>query len=241
MNKLTQIAEHMSRSLATALGAGLHDHPTLKGDASEDVWRIWFERHLPRRYAIDRACLIDADGRQSEQIDVVIYDANYTPSLYSSEYGARFLAAESVYAVFEVKQDFTAPHMKDAHEKAASVRKLRRTTAPIFHAGGEISKPKKPIHIIAGILALKSTWTPPLGDTLIENLSSADDDSRLDCGIAIQHGMFHRRPASGTPRWEVHDGDNHALRFLMTLLHHLSEQGTVTAIEFDQYVAGIDK
>ena len=50
--------------------------------------------------------------------------------------------AEAVYAVFEAKQVLNAENIKAAHEKAASVRKLTQTSAPIINAG--VQQPGRP-------------------------------------------------------------------------------------------------
>ena len=57
-------------------------HPVAKGDATEDEWICLLKNHLPTRYQVDKATVIDSNGNQSEQIDVVIYDRQYTPLLY---------------------------------------------------------------------------------------------------------------------------------------------------------------
>lgn len=76
--------------------------------------------------------------------------------------GAKYVPAESVYAVLEVRQEFNGANVAYAAEKAASVRKLRRTSAPIPHAGGKFD-PIVPPPILAGILTLDSEWKPAFG------------------------------------------------------------------------------
>lgn len=48
------------------------------------------------------------------------------------------IPAESVYAVFEAKQAANADNLRQAHEKAASVRRLLRLSAPIISGGVEM-------------------------------------------------------------------------------------------------------
>lgn len=57
-------------------------HPGARGEASEDDWLRVLNDHLPRRYRADRAFVIDSRGECSDQIDVVIYDRQYSPFLY---------------------------------------------------------------------------------------------------------------------------------------------------------------
>ena len=73
--------------------AGLHDdierrlsiaresfvHPGTKGDASEHVWLELLQSYLPQRYQAATAHVVDSLGKFSDQIDVVIFDRQYSP------------------------------------------------------------------------------------------------------------------------------------------------------------------
>ena len=67
--------------------------------------------------------------------------------------------AESVYAVFEAKQELTADYIRYAGEKAASVRRLHRTSLSAETIDGP-SRAKPLHHILAGILTLSAGWKP---------------------------------------------------------------------------------
>lgn len=98
-------------------------------------------------------------------MDVVVFDRQYSPFIFNFK-AAKIVPAESVYAVFEAKQTMDAGLLTYAKSKIASVRRLKCTSLPIPHAGGEF--PAKPsIHILGGMLSLESEWSPPLGDSLI--------------------------------------------------------------------------
>ena len=57
-------------------------HPGTKGDSLENVWIDWLRKYLPNRYCVDKAIVIDSEGQLSDQIDLVIYDRQYSPRLY---------------------------------------------------------------------------------------------------------------------------------------------------------------
>src|SRR4051812_856810 len=139
-------------------------HPTTKGDASEDVWLHLFNTYLPRRYRAAKAFVADSNNEFSLQLDVVIYDELYTPPVFAMG-AVTIIPAESVYAVFEAKQTANADNLRQAHQKAASVRKLLRTSAPVINAGVP-TLGRKPQPILAGLLTLESDWTPAFGNTL---------------------------------------------------------------------------
>jgi hypothetical protein len=83
------------------------------------------------------------DGHRSRQIDVAIFDRLYSPLLFPSDSGGLHIPAESVYAVFEVKQDLNQRLIRDAGRKAASVRHLRRTSVGIALQQGAFEIPPR--------------------------------------------------------------------------------------------------
>ena len=99
-------------------------------------------KYLPRRYCVDKAIIVDCNGNTSDQIDIVIYDGQYSYFVFKHEQ-VIYVPAESVYAVIEVKQELNKANLNYAGEKAASVRKLSRTSAEIPFAGG-IYRPHQP-------------------------------------------------------------------------------------------------
>lgn len=228
-----------------ALLSGLHDdiqqrletirktmgHPGTKGDASESVWNELFNQYLPERYQADKAHVVDSAGNFSQQIDVVIYDRQYSPFIFHYE-GQIVLPAESVYAVFEAKQSANLDHVKYAQEKVRSVRQLQRTSLPIPHAGGTYSaKPLIPIY--GGLLTFDSDWKPPLGDSLADALRLDQEDGKLDFGCVAAHGIFHADSESGS--YSFHRGGKPATAFLFKLISQLQFSGTVPMIDIQAY------
>jgi hypothetical protein len=211
-------------------------HPGARGEASEEDWLRVLNEHLPRRYQADRAFVIDSRGECSDQIDVVIYDRQYSPFLYNQA-NQRYIPAESVYAVLEVKQDLSREHVLYAGAKAASVRRLHRTSAPIPHADGEY-KPRPLPRIVAGVLTYQSSWAPPFGDAFRTALAELDADSQLDLGCSLLHGAFEiRYPADGQVQLTVVEGPRSLVQFLMRLLKQLQALATAPAIDYEAYLA----
>lgn len=62
---------------------------------------------------VDKATIIDSAGNQSEQIDLVIYDAQYSYLVFTQG-NRKLIPAESVYAVFEVKQELNKAYIEYA-------------------------------------------------------------------------------------------------------------------------------
>lgn len=83
--------------------------------------------------------VIDHKGNVSQQIDIVIYDNWYTPFIFNQN-GFKYIPAEGVYAVFEVKPDIGGTsagkhNIVYAGEKVASVRRLMRTSTHMINSG----------------------------------------------------------------------------------------------------------
>jgi hypothetical protein len=238
----------MNWSLAQLL-SGLHDdiesrlitarksfaHAPTKGDASERVWLDLLTTYLPQRYTVTTAHVVDSKGTFSDQIDAVIFDRQYTPFIFKFE-GQTIVPAESVYAVFEAKQTINAELVAYARAKAASVRKLHRTSLPIPHAGGTYEA-KKPLPILAGILTFESDWSPALGDSLIKALERGDEDDQLDIGCVAAHGVFYRTDGNTVLSLEK----KAATAFMLELIARLQELATVPMIDVRAYASWLEK
>lgn len=203
-------------------------HAGTQGAVNEDHWIEVFRSYLPNRYEVATGFVIDSLGNRSEQIDVVIFDRHFTPTLLDQQ-KHRYIPAEAVYGVFESKPHFDKSYLEYAGKKAASVRKLLRTSVPIAHAGGTY-KPKDPFPILAGIVALKSSWADGLGDSFEKNLPT-DDQERLDCGCALENGAFD----TFNGELSIFTSEGALIYFLFKLLSKLQSLGTVPAIDWAAY------
>lgn len=211
------------------LARSAYAHPTTKGDASENVWLHLLNTYLPRRYRAARAFVTDSNNHFSLQLDVVIYDELYTPPIFSMG-AVTVIPAESVYAVFEAKQTANAEHLRQAHEKAASVRQLLRTSAPVVNAGVR-TLGRDPQPILAGLLALDSSWSPAFGAPLKSQLLAADEESYLDLGCFASNGFFVRED----DEIRVYEQGKAATAFLFELIARLQALGTVPAMDAQAY------
>ncbi len=205
-------------------------HDGVMGDVNEKHFIEFLNRHLPKRYAVDSAIVIDSNGDTSDQIDIVIYDNQYTPTLLG-QHDHRFVPAEAVYAVIEVKPTINKAYLEYAGKKAASVRKLERTSVPIKHAGGEYPA-KPPIEIISGIVAADVEWADGLNSQAFhDNLKELKNESSLNFGLALSGGTFD----TFTERVTIGPADNSLAYFLFRLLEQLQSLGTVPAVDWNKY------
>lgn len=221
-------------------------HPGTKGDESEADWLGLLQNFLPSRYEVGPIFAVDATGAASDQIDVAIFDQQYSPQWFGTNRGVRFVPVESVYAVFEVKPTLTAENIRYAADKVASVRNLKRTSAPIIHAGGRyVASPPEAKHIIGGILTTRTSWTSvTTADMVAEHLPSLGLPGSLDIGIALDTVAFDYTPdldagddealASNPPRTLSQEG-HQLIHFAIRLFRQLQLIGTALALDLREY------
>ena len=234
------------RQLAATLNLGrrITSQPGIVGDATEDGWKDMLCDFLPGRYGVASGKVVDSQGHQSEQIDLIIHDTYYSPLMFRIG-DDRFLPVESVYAVLEVKQTLNKEHLNDAAQKAESVRRLYRTSAEIPNQFGvKLVKDLDQFPILAGILASESDWSVPFGDTLRNHLNQQTPKRAIDFGCALGAGAFDTKrelPLSDRSLLDVAVSvPGRALSFFaMRLLRRLQQLGTVGAINYDAYAAPI--
>lgn len=205
-------------------------HDGVMGEVNEQYFIQLLRKYLPMRYAIDRGIVIDSNGATSDQIDIVIFDNQYTPTLLD-QHAHRFIPAEAVYCVLEAKPTINKTYLKYAGEKAKSVRELERTSVPICHAGG-VYPAKALFPIVAGIVAADIKWADGMSSAPFStNLKALVGTSTLDCGLALSDRSFDIYDGSQTlsPR-------GHSIAFfLFRLLQRLQSLGTVPAIDWNRY------
>lgn len=234
-------AKEKELSARLGLGGQLTDHGTIVGTGTEHGWYGFLTDFLPRRYGVATGKVVDSRGYQSEQIDLIVYDAFYSPLLFVVG-DVTFVPAESVYAVFEVKQTLNKEHLDAAASKAESVRRLHRTSALIPNQFGkeDLRKDLDDLPILAGILTSGSQWATPYHDVLRAHLEGQSLARSIDLGCALGDGSFDTvrdqvSAGRGLRELSVSIPDRSLSYFTMRLLHRLQQLGTVGAIDYEAY------
>jgi hypothetical protein len=206
-------------------------HGTTVGNATEHQWRDALRAFLPARYAVGTGLVIDSTGTESQQIDVVIYDRQYSP-LFEDMAQSVTIPVESVYAVFEVKQELDKEQVEYARNKVSSVRRMTRTSVAIPYAGG-IYPPQetaaKPI--LGGILATRNDWASMNARAALSAMRSGDPEADLDFMVAANVGAveWHDTHFSYAP-------EALPLAWLQYRLHQrLFALGTALALDIGAY------
>jgi hypothetical protein len=208
-----------------------------RGEVNEQYFIDVLRNYLPNRYTVHKATILDSDGQVSDSIDVVVHDRQYTPTLLDSE-SHRYIPAEAVYAVFECKPTIDKGYLEYAGAKAESVRRLKRTSVPIPHAGGT-HPAKSHFEIIAGILAIGVDWKEGLGSAFEKCHAELTGDKRVNFGLAVDGHCFDTFDAGGG--YNYCKSENALVYFLFRFLNQLQSLGTVPAIDWNAYAAQLSK
>lgn len=212
-------------------------HPVSRGDTTELNWIEWLRKYLPKRYTVDKGFVVDNKGNLSQQIDVIIYDTLYCPFIFNQD-EIKYIPAESVFAVFEVKQSLNSKNLKYACEKANSVRILERTTKNIEGAERQLVA-KVPKNIICGLLTTKSDWEQNEDENLLKNLKT-DVDSRLDYVCSLKSHSYSLTYLKDKIN-HVKSSKNESLIYLfIKLFVALQNMGNPPAMDIIAYAKAID-
>lgn len=200
-------------------------HPGDRGEVNEQHFIDFLRKYLPKRYTVEKAIVIDSLGNVSDSMDVVVFDRQYTPTLLDND-KHRYVPAEAVYAVFECKPNIDKGNLEYAADKAASVRRLKRTSVPIQHAGGTFLA-KEHFDIVAGILAVEVDWKDGFGEAFRTVHSGLSGDRMIDCGFAARGASFD--VFAGPDAYTYGPTDNALAFFAFRLL------ATVPAVDWMDY------
>lgn len=222
LNELSTLRKHIT-------------HAPAKGEAVERSWIEFLSSYLPNRYCVDTAFVVDHTGTRSDQIDLVIYDQQFSPFVFLHE-GVKFIPAESVYAIFEIKQSLNKQHIEYAAEKAESVRALKRTSVPIVHAGGTYP-PREVFDIVAGLITTSSEWNPPFGQPFQEAMGKLKPWQRLNIGCALDSGSFLLQQGES---FDTSTQEEALIFFFIKLFTQLQNLGTVPAMDINLYSRALD-
>jgi hypothetical protein len=174
--------------------------------------------------------IIDSEGSVSHSIDIVVFDRQYTPTLLDNN-KHRYVPTEAVYAIFECKPTINKGYLEYTAEKIQSVRRLKRTSVDIVHAGG-VYPTKKHFDIIGGILALRVEWADNFGITFQKNHKALTGDKRVDCGFAAEGASFDIFADIDSFVYTFGPKVNSLAYFVFSLLWKLQSLATVPAIDW---------
>lgn len=226
------LAKQEEMEAALAANRRIMPHEGEKGAAAELRWCEMLDQYLPRRYSVQSGFVVDHTGDVSEQIDVIIHDAQYSPFLFRAG-SSCFVPAESIYAIFDAKQEISRKTLAATGKKVASVRKLKRTSGDVWtNLGVNTGKRPERQPILGGILAISSNWKDPFGRRFAQGLNAMPELHRLDLGVAISHGAFETGTEEGD-ELIVYDQNTALVGFFTALIRKLQPLATALAMDLN--------
>lgn len=230
MRKETSIKELLlskQRQLDSKL-SDVINHPVSKGEHSEGSWIQFLSSFLPARYGVTKGFVFDSKGAISKQIDIIVYDTLYSPLIYELDSGEKFVTAESVYAVFDSKQEVTNETIRETNDKIKSVKDLYRTSRGMYCSGKEMP-PRENTKILGGILANSIS----VQEMTFENYVKKYEN--IDLGCIIKNFAFLCTRKGKDVMVRKSNSEETAFAFFYILYDELFKLGTVQAIDIRDY------
>jgi len=186
-------------------------HAGLKGEVNEETVRKFLRQYLPKTLDITTGMLVDSNGNQSRQLDIIICDSVKTPIFFQSR-ETRVIPIECAYAVIEVKAFLDKSELEKSYENIKSVKSLSKKA--FFKAKGVICHTDAlygkewdfwPIHYF--VFAYDSIGLDSVLDNL-NNIQEVDEIYKkidticvLEKGVILNQrldGMFSALPEPGS-------------------------------------------
>lgn len=98
-------------------------HQGMKGEGNEIILRDLIKKFIPKRYGVGTGVVIDRNGAQSKQVDIVIYDQIFYPSILSLS-SVHLFPVDIVYATIEIKTTLDSSEADKALKNIFSVQDL---------------------------------------------------------------------------------------------------------------------
>ncbi len=95
----------LEESITSQLKMSVKKHHVTSGTFREDIWKGLFEQIIPRKFSIEQSIfIIDSQGRVSKEVDLAIFDEQYTPYIF--RHGRiKYIPIEAVAVVIQCKSD----------------------------------------------------------------------------------------------------------------------------------------
>jgi hypothetical protein len=125
MKLLQALRNSVNRLDASLKDSDLFRHSGDKGEFRERILEDFLRPFLPPCYGLGSGAVFSADGGESSQIDVVIYDSVFSNVLFRDRSNSLF-PCESVFGLIEVKSELTSAELEISVANVASVKRLAR-------------------------------------------------------------------------------------------------------------------
>jgi len=170
-------------------------HYGIAGTETENVLNKFLNDHLPRRFAATAGIAIDVEDNISQQIDTLIYDAENSPVYRAGEnLEAQILPSDSIAAAIEIKSNLNKEELKDAAEKIALIKKLKRS--PISNQDQQVNFSNFITITCFGVVFAYTSETTlkTLAKNLKEINQSLHESQKVDLVVILDKGIISYVP-----------------------------------------------
>lgn len=159
------------------------------GSEIETVVRRFLKDRLPKRFDAEKGFVVGLDGKISQQMDVIIYDALNCP-VYRRGEGTHVIPRDNVAAVLEVKSNLNKKELEDAAKKIASAKKLKHS--PISGLDEPTNRQNiATTELLGCVFAFNSTTSlQTLSDNLKELNQKYDSREWIDFVLVLDKGII---------------------------------------------------
>ncbi|WP_368930497.1 DUF6602 domain-containing protein [Bacillus pumilus] len=174
------------------------NHGGLTGDSREVMWLEFFRKIIPKKYSLAQGVIIiDSDGNHSNEVDIAVFDEQYTPYVFQHN-SLKFIPIEAVAVAIECKSsNFDVDNLKvwsDNIKKLVPKTKgiARMAAQGVVMVENDTQKRTRPILILASNLKRQ---TANSSSKMFKIL-----DKAFDFILMKQKSVFHlRAPNEGEP------------------------------------------
>ncbi|WLE96607.1 MAG: hypothetical protein QTN59_18235 [Candidatus Electrothrix communis] len=180
-------------------------HSLTKGEENEAEIKKLLIEFLPPAYGVGSGLIVDTQGNESKQVDIIIYDKSIPNYTLSSE--SKIFLVDQVLATIEIKTTFTKTSLLEAIENTNSIKKLHPSQLNWVEPTSKIEdeqhqtwsltkcKPSPPLSCIFFYTTPQRKTAFNLDDTfnlIKEEIEKLDVSMQPDLLFSLEHSIFFR-------------------------------------------------
>lgn len=117
--------QRLEKSYAYQLGIQAPNHRGITGGYRENIWLELFEHIIPKKFCISTGVFImDSYQNVSKEVDIAIYDEQYTPYIFTDKDRIKYIPIEAVAVAVQCKSENINSN-DDVRKWAKSITKLK--------------------------------------------------------------------------------------------------------------------
>lgn len=199
--KFEQIIETIIGEIneAKRKSSSIHGAGNIKssGDEVEDLIREKISLFLPERFLVKQGHVVNAEGKVSNQLDIIIFDRFNTPKFFESKDNTVFYPIESVLAIGEIKKTLRPKDLIEFGKKIKYlIEDMKRTLVSNSIYGGKLNNNSTLSDMIN--MRTDRKYKNPLfsfifaiDEDKIEDLEVNDENKFMPNDVyVLNHGMF---------------------------------------------------